>query len=386
MADEGFITADVAAATKDKPVVVAGEPTGEGSVAPYFLEEVRKHLEAKYGAKALYESGLTVKTALDVRLQQAANKAVDRGLRRVDKRRGFRKPRRNVIAERQTIDGFKSDRWARRIGEGDIVPAVVRSVTDTTALLRIGQLSAELTARRHAVDQQEVAQGHRQGRRSDRRRDYARSTAASPPSPSNRRRISKGALVAIDNHSGQVLAMVGGYSFARSKFNRATQAYRQMGSTVKPILYTAAIDRGLTPTTILIDEPTTFDAGAGQPPYAPRNYDRKFMGPLTLRRALEQSRNIPSVKIIDMLGPTQVAAYAKKFGFAQDFRPFLSMALGAQEVTLMEITSAYSAFPNHGIRMEPYLARVDHRSRRFAARGAPPATEGRDSRRHRLRA
>jgi penicillin-binding protein 1A len=166
----------------------------------------------------------------------------------------------------------------------------------------------------------------------------------------------EGALVAIDNHTGQVLAMVGGYSFARSKFNRATQAYRQMGSTVKPILYTAAIDRGLTPTTILVDEPTTFDAGAGQPPYAPRNYDRKFMGPLTLRRALEQSRNIPSVKIIDMLGPTQVAAYAKKFGFAQDFRPFLSMALGAQEVTLMEITSAYSAFPNHGIRMEPYLA------------------------------
>ena len=167
--------------------------------------------------------------------------------------------------------------------------------------------------------------------------------------------------------------MVGGYSFSRSKFNRATQAYRQMGSTVKPILYTAAIDRGLTPTTILVDEPTTFDAGAGQPPYSPRNYDRKFMGPLTLRRALEQSRNIPSVKVIDMLGPTQVAAYAKKFGFAQDFRPFLSMALGAQEVTLLEITSAYSAFPNHGIRMEPYLAERDQRSRRLAARGAAAA-------------
>ena len=166
----------------------------------------------------------------------------------------------------------------------------------------------------------------------------------------------EGALVAIDNHTGEVLAMVGGYSFARSKFNRATQAYRQMGSTVKPILYTAAIDRGLTPTTILVDEPTTFDAGAGQPPYTPGNYDRKFMGPLTLRRALEQSRNIPAVKVIDMLGPTQVAAYAKKFGFPQDFRPFLSMALGAQEATLIEITSAYSAFPNHGIRMEPYLA------------------------------
>jgi penicillin-binding protein 1A len=129
-----------------------------------------------------------------------------------------------------------------------------------------------------------------------------------------------------------------------------------MGSTVKPILYTAAIDRGLTPTTILVDEPTTFDAGAGQPPYEPRNYDRKFMGNVTLRRALEQSRNIPSVKVIQMLGPTQVASYARKFGFSQEFRPFLSMALGAQEVTLLEVTSAFSAFPNHGIRMEPYFA------------------------------
>ena len=170
--------------------------------------------------------------------------------------------------------------------------------------------------------------------------------------------VIEGALVAIDNHTGQVLAMVGGYSFARSKFNRATQAYRQMGSTVKPILYTAAIDRGLTPTTILVDEPTTFDAGVGQPPYAPGNYDRKFLGTMTLRYALEQSRNIPAVKVIEMLGPTQVASYAKKFGFTQDFRPFLSMALGAQEVTLLELTSAFSAFPNHGIRMEPYLAQA----------------------------
>ena len=355
MAVEGYITREAADAAKDKPVQVGGDPAGEGSVAPYFLEEVRKYLEAKYGAKALYESGLTVKTELDVKLQQAANKAVDRGLRRVDKRRGFRKPRRNVIAEGQTVDTVKIDRWSRRIAEGDILPAVVRSVDDTTATLRIGDLSAELTRAGmqwtnkrspreilKAGDLIEVELTKIEGKTA---------TVTLDQTP-----LIEGALVAIDNHTGEVLAMVGGYSFSRSKFNRATQAYRQMGSTVKPILYTAAIDRGLTPTTILVDEPTTFDAGAGQPPYSPRNYDRKFMGPLTLRRALEQSRNIPSVKVIDMLGPTQVAAYAKKFGFAQDFRPFLSMALGAQEVTLLEITSAYSAFPNHGIRMEPYLA------------------------------
>lgn len=355
MTAEGFITADVATASKAKPIVVAGDPYREASVAPYFLEEVRKYLEAKYGAKALYESGLTVKTALDVKLQQAANKAVDRGLRRVDKRRGFRKPRRNIIAEGQKVDAFKIDRWARRMSEGDIVPAVVRSVNETAATVRIGDLSAEITrAGMQWTNKKSPKEILKAGDLIDveiTKIEGKAATVSLEQTP-----LIEGALVAIDNHSGEVLAMVGGYSFSRSKFNRATQAYRQMGSTVKPILYTAAIDRGLTPTTILVDEPTTFDAGAGQPPYSPRNYDRKFMGPLTLRRALEQSRNIPSVKVIDMLGPTQVAAYAKKFGFAQDFRPFLSMALGAQEVTLLEITSAYSAFPNHGIRMEPYLA------------------------------
>jgi penicillin-binding protein 1A len=355
MAEEGFITREAAETAKATPVVAVGSPTGDGSVAPYFLEEVRKYLEAKYGAKAIYESGLTVKTALDVRLQQAANKAVDRGLRRVDKRRGFRKPRRNVIAEGMTIDAFKTDRWSRHFGEGDIVPAVVRTVGDASAVLRIGSLSAELTRSgmqwTNKKSPKDILKSGDLIEVEITKIDGATAAVTLEQTP-----LVEGALVALDNHTGQVLAMVGGYSFSRSKFNRATQAFRQMGSTVKPILYTAAIDRGLTPTTILIDEPTTFDAGAGQPPYSPRNYDRKFMGPLTLRRALEQSRNIPSVKVIDMLGPTQVAAYAKKFGFAQDFRPFLSMALGAQEVTLIEITSAYSAFPNHGIRMEPYFA------------------------------
>jgi penicillin-binding protein 1A len=155
----------------------------------------------------------------------------------------------------------------------------------------------------------------------------------------------EGALVALDNRTGQILAMVGGYSFARSKFNRATQAYRQMGSTFKPMLYTAAIDRGLTPATMLVDSPAAFDAGAGQPPYAPRNYDGKYYGPLTLRAALEQSRNVPAVRVMEMLGPRQVVAYAKRFGFPEDFPAYLSTALGAAEATLLEITSAYSAFP-----------------------------------------
>jgi penicillin-binding protein 1A len=356
MAAEGFITAADAEAAKARPIVVAGEPGGDGSPAPYFLEEVRKYLEAQYGAKALYESGLTVRTPLDLPLQQAANRAVERGLRRLDKRRGvFRKPQRNVLAEKHTLDGFRHDRWNRPMVEGDVVPAVVMAVGTGTARVRMGTLAGELTkASFQWTRKTNAADLVKPGDlvevellTLDAEHSSAEVTLEQPPAI-------EGALVALDNRTGEVLAMVGGFSFARSKFNRATQAYRQMGSTVKPFLYTAAIDRGLTPTTLIEDAPATFDAGAGQPPYAPGNYDRKFMGTMTLRRALEQSRNIPAVKVIEMLGPSQVAAYAARFGFRDPFRPFLSMALGAQEATLLELTSAYSVFPNHGIRMVPY--------------------------------
>lgn len=240
---------------------------------------------------------------------------------------------------------------------GDIVPALVTSVAPATAHLRIGGLAAELdkagvlwTRRASVADVVKVGELiDVEITALDDDSKVAKVTLEQTP-------IVEGSLVALDNHTGQILAMVGGYSFSRSKFNRATQAYRQMGSSIKPFLYTAAIDRGLTPTMILVDEPTTFDAGEGQPPYQPGNYDGKFEGAITLRRAVEDSRNIPAVKVIQMLGPVQVAAYAKRFGFSLEFRPFLSMALGAQEATLLETTSAYSAFANHGIRMEPFYA------------------------------
>jgi penicillin-binding protein 1A len=133
--------------------------------------------------------------------------------------------------------------------------------------------------------------------------------------------------------------MVGGWSFARSKFNRAVQAYRQLGSTFKPIVYTTAIDRGFTPSSIIVDEPAMFPTATGEV-YAPSNYDHKFEGPITLRRALEDSRNIPAVKMMDTLSPESVVRTAKRFGFGQAFPPYLSMALGAGEGTLLEATSA----------------------------------------------
>ena len=163
----------------------------------------------------------------------------------------------------------------------------------------------------------------------------------------------EGALVAIENRTGQIKAMVGGWNFGRSKFNRAVQAYRQIGSTFKPILYTAAIDRGFTPSSILIDEPVSYPAGNGQI-YSPHNYDHKFLGPITLRYALEESRNIPAIRMMDTLGPKNVLQYAKRFGFEEDFPPYLPIALGAGDATLDEVTSAYSTFPNQGVRMKPF--------------------------------
>src|SRR5262249_25892396 len=164
----------------------------------------------------------------------------------------------------------------------------------------------------------------------------------------------EGAVIAIENRTGQIRAMVGGWNFNRSKFNRAVQAYRQMGSTFKPIVYTAAIDRGFTPASILQDTPVDYPTATGQT-YSPHNYDHKFEGPITLRRALEDSRNIPAVRMMDTLGPKNVLGYAKRFGLEEDFPPYLAIALGAGDATLLEVTSAYTVFPNQGVRMKPFF-------------------------------
>jgi penicillin-binding protein 1A len=355
MAEEKFITKAQADEYAQRPLVLLGQPTPERSIAPYFVEDIRKALEAEYGAKALYEAGLSVQTTLDADLQEVANEAVDRGLRRLDKRRtGYRRARRNVLAEGHTLERFMTDRWKHPILPGDIVPAVVMDVQEKTARLRIGSQETELTREGFAWTRRtspaqlfkpgdliEVQAAKMSGATID------EVTLEQPP-------LVEGALVAIDNRTGQIRAMVGGFSFARSKFNRATQARRQLGSTFKPIVYTAAIDRGFTPVSVFIDEPSSFDAGEGQPPYQPQNYDRKYEGPVTLRRAIEQSRNVPAVKAMSEIGPQNVVDYAARFGFPKDLPPYLSLALGAAEATLLSATSAYSAFPNQGMRMAPY--------------------------------
>jgi penicillin-binding protein 1A len=354
MAEDGYISREQAEASKKKPIVVHGQPQPVRSVAPFFTEEVRKYLEEKYGAKTLYEGGLSVQTGIDIRLQRAANLAVDRGLRQVDKRRGFRSDKPNVLAQGQKLDGYRNDRWTQPITVDDIVPALVISVAPASARLRIGQQTLELRGDGVAWTRRAPPALFKVGdlvevlvRKVDQAGRIASVSLEQAP-------LVDGALLAIDNRTGQIRSMVGGFSFERSKFNRATQAMRQVGSLFKPFVYTAAIDRGYTPASLLIDEPVEYEVGPGQPLYAPKNYDGKYEGAITLRHALEDSRNVPAVKMMNALTPQQVIAYARKFGLEAKLEPYLSLALGAADMTLTEMTSAYSVFPNGGVRMKPH--------------------------------
>jgi penicillin-binding protein 1A len=355
MAEVGFITPQEAEAAKNTPINVRPDPPTQASAAPYFLEEVRKELEARYGAKQLYENGLSIQTALDLHLQDAATAALDEGLRRVDKRRGFRKPRRNIVAEGHAVDAYENPRWDRPMVAGDVVPAVVSAIEGPVIVARAGTLRVTIDRKGYAwtnkttpsalVTVGDVIEAKLATVAAD--HHGATGTLEQPPAV-------EGAFLAIDNRTGQIKAMSGGFSFDRSKFNRATQAYRQVGSAFKPIVYTAAIDRGYTPVSILMDTPATFSSGAGQPPYSPMNYDKKFEGPITLRHALEQSRNVPAVRVMEQLGPKQVIAYARRLGLESPLPPYLAVALGAAEASLIDMTSAYSVFPNQGVRMRPY--------------------------------
>jgi penicillin-binding protein 1A len=354
MAEEGYITREMADEAKARPIITRGEPSRPSSIAPYFLENVRTQLEDTYGAKAVYENGLTVRTGIDPGLQRAANEALDAGLRRLDKLRGYRRPTRNILTEGRSLDGYRHPRWTHEPAKGEIVPALVMTIEGTKIAVRVG-------AWQGLIDRDGYAWTRRR-----RPEDVARPgdlvevkvasvdekahtfTAGIDQVPAL-----QGAVLAIENRTGHILAMVGGEDFERSQFNRATQALRQVGSLFKPFVFTAAIDRGYTATSLLDDSPASFNAGPGQPPYEPRNYDREYHGMITIRQALEGSRNVPTIRLMAALGPAEVVKYARAMGISSPLPPYLSVAIGSAEASLQEVTSAYSAFPNQGVRMTP---------------------------------
>ncbi|MGV3517563.1 penicillin-binding protein 1A [Luteitalea sp.] len=376
MAEEAFITEAQATTAKASPVKTAGLPTQPYSPAPYFVEEVRQQLEASFGAKQLYENGLSVQTSLDLPLQIAATRALQAGLRRLDQRRGFRKPT-NLLDAGADLDAYRHPRWQGPMVVGDVVPAVVTGTTTTEIQARAGRLDVRIP--KAGFDWTGKSTATALVSRGDLVQvliEQLEESAHTAVARLDQEPELQGGIVALDNRTGRILSMVGGFDFDRSKFNRAVQASRQLGSTFKLVVYTAAIDRGYTPASTLLDAPVSFPGGAGSPPYAPLNYDRQFQGPISLRRSLEQSRNVPTVRLMNALGPKQVIQYAEKLGFTSTIPPYLSSALGAGEATLMEITSAFSLFPNQGVRMTPYqILRVTDREGNALEENRPVPTE-----------
>ena len=231
--------------------------------------------------------------------------------------------------------------------DGQIVPAVVTAAVGPAIVARAGTLTVTIDRQgfawtRKTSPSQLVSPGDLVEVRLAGLNETANTASGSLEQPP----LVEGAILAIDNRTGQIRAMTGGFSFDRSKFNRATQAYRQVGSAFKPIVYTTAIDRGYTPASLLTDAPVSFPAGPGQPLYSPMNYDHKFEGEITLRRALEQSRNVPAVRMMDQLGPRQVILFARRLGLESPLPPYLPVALGAAEATLVEMKPTSAIRPS----------------------------------------
>jgi len=355
MLEDGKITAAQAADARSEPLVLhlAHDPN---SLAPNFVEEMRRYLEAKYGADQVHEGGLKVYTSLDVDMQRAANQAVLDGLAAYERRHGWKGRLQNVLGEGPSLDKYSHPDWDEEPAADGYVHALVTSSGIGTTMVKFGRYTAALSQPDAAWTQHKLQDILKPGDIC-----YVRILSVAPNGSARvtleQDSGAQAALVAIDNATGGIEALVGGRDFNESKFDRATQALRQVGSSFKPYVYTTIIDQGGSPDDTILDEPVTFDTGSG--PYSPHNYDEKFEGIITLRRALAQSRNIPVLKLASKVGIKTVIEYAGRFGITAKLPPYLPVALGSAEITLMEQTSAYSVFPNDGVRVTPrYITKV----------------------------
>jgi penicillin-binding protein 1A len=322
-----------------------------GQLAPYFVEQLRQYLEETYGTYAVHEGGLRVYTTLNSDLQIAARESVRQGLRDYDKRHGWRGAITNLIDEGvDDLETHELDDWNEPLQAGTIVAGIVLESGPTDAAVRIAGYRGTLGSDQIAWTGQSAPESILAAG------DVALFLiqAIDPAEQSIEVALEQapqvqGALLAIDHANGEVKAMVGGYDFDLSKFNRATQAVRQTGSGFKALLYTAAFEYGMTPDTTVEDVPVDFDG------YSPTNYDRTYRGTITLREALADSRNIPAVQILNEIGFDRLAPTVARFGITSVIEPYLPIALGSTDISLIEMASAYSTFPNGGVRISPRL-------------------------------
>ncbi len=350
MEQDKVITHSQAEAARNSPLGLRiAQP--EMSVAPWFQEEVRRELEKRFGSEEVHEAGLRVETTLDLDLQQTANRAVDDGLATYERRHGWKGKLENVLATGSTIEEYRHPDWAVKTPPGDYVHALVTNARPLEIRARIGDDKIVLlpedwkwTSQRRGdllvkpgdiiyvkLSETMVGTMHRATLEQD--------TGA------------QGAMLAMDNTTGDILAMVGGRDYALSEFNRATQAERQTGSSFKPYVYTAAIEDGAKPTDIIVDGPVNFGG------YTPHNYENDYKGAMTITSAFAESRNIPALKLANRVGIHKVIDVAHRFGVTTNIPAYLPIALGAVEITLEEQVASYAVFPNDGLRVTPRMIR-----------------------------
>jgi penicillin-binding protein 1A len=356
LAHSGKITEAVAESTAKQPLGLHVASL-RNDLAPYFVEEIRQYLEHTYGTAAVHEQGLRAYTTLNVDMQKAADRAVRDGLHVYDRRHGWRGNLPNILRDNLgTLDNYQNDDWKGAIQKGDYVTGLVTSVQPTFAYIRIGPYRALLTPADFAwTSRKSAAELLKPGDLVTVQIEELNGTAAEVEL--EQVPVAQAALIAIDNATGEIKAMVGGYDFEDSKFDRATQAMRQTGSSFKVYVYAEALAQGASPFDTVVDEPVTFHTGSQD--YSPHNYDEKFEGRITLRRALADSRNVPAVRLLAKVGIENTVELARRFGLTSPLPPVLPLALGAADLTLIEHTSAFTVFPDDGIHIEPhYLRRV----------------------------
>ena len=346
--------------------------------APYFVEHVRQYLEERYG-RAVYQDGLEVYTTLDLELQNLAKDALQKGLRDVQKRHGFKLAYRDTPAQEleERLQFIERYEWKKPLEKGRLVHAIVTEVTANRIQVKIKNYVGTIEKDGFKWAGSDAAKLVQQDdlvlvKVQDVNEEEQTLRARLDMEP-----LLEGAFVAIDPQTGYILAMVGGYDFYRSKFNRAVQALRQPGSSFKPFVYLTALERGFTPASVIVDEPVTFviDEQTGQT-WSPQNYSGTHKGPMTLRQALESSTNVIAAKLIDQVGPRAVIDTARRLGISSYLNPYPSLALGGSEVYLYEMVSAYSTFANKGFRVEPiFVTKVLDREGNVLEENVPRARQ-----------
>ncbi len=357
MLAEGYITEYEANRASVAPVTLVPRKNPYQEKAPYYAEHVRRYIEERYGADVLYREGLQIHTAVNLDLQAAARAAVDKGLRALDKRQGFRGPAARIpeAERRDFLVRLAGGQPGGFPAPGMIAKGLVVGPASGNAGLRVAMGTATGILPR---------EGMRWARSRLSAGDVIQVKLLEKPDDADEWELAleqtpavEGALVCVETETGAVKAMIGGRDFARSQFNRAVQSRRQPGSAFKPIIYAAALDRGFTPMTLLSDTPFVYNDGFTA--WAPSNYDNRFLGPIRLRKAIAKSRNIPVIRVLQDIGVDYAVDYAHRLGIESPLEPTLSLALGASGVSLMDMVTAFSVFANSGQLIHPrFITRI----------------------------